>query len=92
MNISKNDFIRHYKKYMFLVGTLGQSLFYLQGIKIFCNKSACDVSFPGFLMGFIAVTSWMIYGILIKDKVVTISNIVAVIGALLVLAGILVHG
>jgi MtN3 and saliva related transmembrane protein len=81
-----------YEKYMLVMGILGQFLFYVQGVKIFTTKSASDLSIVGFLLGLIAVTSWFIYGILIKNKVLAISNAVAVIGALFVVIGILIHG
>ena len=89
---SKTRLLYFYEKYMFIVGTLGQLLFYTQGIKIFANKSASDVSLLGFSLGLISVTSWLIYGVLIKNKVLIISNAFAVIGALFVVIGILIHG
>lgn len=85
-------FVKAYSKYMLVMGILGQSLFYVQALKIFISCSAKDVSFLGFLFGFVSVTSWGLYGILIKDRVLVIANIVAMIGALLVLIGIMIHG
>ncbi len=89
---SKTISLRYYEKYMMVVGVLGQLLFYVQAIKIFTTRSAGDVSIIGFLLGFISVSSWLVYGILIKNKVLIIANAVAVIGALLVIVGILIHG
>ncbi len=77
---------------MIFIGIAGQSMFFIQGIKIFYTKSAGDVSLVGFLMGLIAVSSWLGYGVMIKDKVLIIANIFAVIGAFLVLSGIFLHG
>lgn len=88
----KSRLLNYYEKYMLVVGTLGQLLFYMQGIKIFLTQSAHDVSMVGFLLGLISVSSWLIYGILLKNKVLIISNAFAVVGALLVIAGILIHG
>jgi MtN3 and saliva related transmembrane protein len=81
-----------YEKYMMFIGIIGQLLFYLQALKIFRDRSAEDVSFPGFLLGLISVTSWLIYGVLIRDKVLVIANAFAVIGAILVLSGIMLYG
>ena len=89
---SKTRLLQYYEKYMFVVGTLGQLLFYTQGLKIFMNKSASDVSLLGFSLGLISVASWLVYGVLIKNKVLIISNTFAVIGALFVVTGILIHG
>ncbi len=89
---TKPKLLTYYEKYMFVIGILGQLLFYTQGVKIFVSRSANDVSLFGFLLGLISVTSWMIYGILIKNKVLVLSNAFAVIGALFVIIGILIHG
>ncbi len=78
-----------YERYMLAMGVIGQSAFYFQALKIYSHKSAQDVSLIGSLFAFISVTSWLIYGILLKNKVLILSNIVAVIGAGLVLAAIL---
>ena len=88
----KRKLSAYYEKYMLIVGTLGQLLFYTQGIKIFLTKSANDVSLIGFLLGLISVSSWLGYGILIKNRVLIVSNAFAVIGALFVVIGILIHG
>ena len=89
---AKSKILFYYEKYMMAVGILGQLLFYSQGIKIFMTKSADDVSIFGFLFGLIAVSSWLVYGILIKNKVIIIANVVAVIGALFVIVGVLIYG
>jgi len=77
---------------MMAMGVVGQLLFYVQGVKIFINKSAADVSLFGFMLGLISVSSWLIYGLLIKNKVLVLANAFAVVGALLVIVGILIHG
>jgi len=78
-----------YEKYMFVIGLVGQMVFYLQAFKIFSTKSAENVSLAAFLFGLISVTSWLIYGLLLKNRVLFISNLFAVIGALSVVTGIL---
>ncbi len=88
----KEKFLNYYEKYMLVIGVLGQFLFYVQGFKIFTTRSAGDVSLTGFLLGLTSVTSWLIYGIMIKNRVLIIANAFAVVGALLVVAGILIHG
>lgn len=88
----KSRLFSYYEKYMMAMGILGQAVFYIQAFKIFYNRSAQDVSLLGFSFGLLSVTSWMIYGFLIKNKVLAFANVVAVIGALLVVAGILIHG
>ncbi len=89
---TKGGFFKYYEKYMMAMGVLGQLLYYVQGVKIFMNRSATDVSLVGFSLGLISVSSWLLYGVLIKNKVLVIANLFAVAGALLVILGILIHG
>ncbi len=82
----------YYERYMLVVGVLGQLLFYVQGIKIFYSQSAKDVSILGFSLGLVSVSSWLVYGILIKNEPLIVANIFAVLGALFVISGILKYG
>jgi MtN3 and saliva related transmembrane protein len=90
--LSRSPFFVHYERYMLVIGVVGQLMFYTQGIKIFATKSANDVSLVGFLFGLLTVSSWLIYGILIKNRALIVSNAVAVAGALFVVIGILIYG
>ncbi len=81
-----------YEKYMNFIGPATNLMFYLQSYKIFTSKSAQDVSGIGFFISFIGLTSWLIYGLLLKNKPLIIANIVGVIGATLTLVGILAYG
>ncbi len=84
-------FKEYYRKYMILVGVLGQSVFYAQFYHIMTSKSAQDVSLLGFISGLISVSSWLVYGIILKDKPLVIANVVATIGALLTVGAIIVY-
>lgn len=84
----KKTFLKHYKKYMLIVGVAGQSVFYSQFVTILVHKSAQDVSLIGFSTGLIAVLSWLVYGLLIRDKVLILSNCVATLGASLTVGAI----
>ena len=85
-------FLKLYEKYMSIIGPAGGIMFYLQAYKIFKSKSAQDISGLGFLISFIGLTSWLIYGLFIKDKPLIIANVVSVIGASFTLVGILIYG
>lgn len=89
---NKKSLFSYYEKYMLVVGILGQAFFYAQGIKIFLEEQAVGVSLPAFLIAFITVTSWMVYGLLLGNRVLVISNAIAALGALFVVIGILIHG
>ena len=81
-----------YKKYMFIIGILGQFVFYSQFFAIIQNKSAKDVSLFGFTCGLVSVSSWMLYGFMIRDKPLIVANVVATVGALLTVVAILIYG
>lgn len=74
---------------MFFIGIAGQMVFYLQAYEIFSAKKAENVSLLAFLFGLLSVTSWLIYGIMIKNRPLIVANAVAVVGALAVVVGIL---
>jgi len=78
-----------YEKYMFFIGLVGQMVFYLQAFKIFSTKNAENVSLAAFLFGLVSVSSWLIYGLILKNRILVVSNLFAVIGALSVVIGIL---
>jgi MtN3 and saliva related transmembrane protein len=88
----KKKILPYFEKYMLLMGVLGQLLFYAQGLKIFMDRSAKDVSLLGFSIGLFSTSSWLLYGILIKNRVLITANIAAVLGALFVIAGIFIYG
>ena len=84
--------MNYYEKYMNIIGPITNLMFYLQAYKIFINKSADTVSGPGFLISIIGLSSWLLYGILLKNKPLIIANIFGVIGAILTFVGVLIYG
>ncbi len=82
-------FVKYYAKFMIIMGTIGQSIFYLQAYKIFIQKNASNVSLEGFIISFFSLTGWLVYGLLIHDKVLVIVNIIGVAGAVGVILAIL---
>lgn len=85
-------FHKIYEKYMMFMGVAGQLVFYLQFYKIISDQSAKDVSLPAFLFGLISVTSWLVYGVILKNRPLIIANAVAVVGAAAVVIAILIYG
>jgi MtN3 and saliva related transmembrane protein len=81
--LSRTKTLYYYAKFMIVIGIFGHSLYYLQAFKIYRQASAEDVSLEGFLIALFSLTCWLIYGVLMKDKVLIIVNIVGVIGAAL---------
>jgi MtN3 and saliva related transmembrane protein len=81
-----------FQRYMYVVGIGGNLLFYWQAFEIYSSGQARDVSLPAFLIGLWAVSSWFAYGLWLKDRVIISANVVAIIGAGLVVVGKLLYG
>lgn len=81
-----------YEKYMSFIGPATNLMFYLQAYKIFTYKSAGDFSISGFVISLIGLSSWLIYGLILKNKPLIIANVFGVIGVCLTLTGILLYG
>ncbi len=84
--------MHYYEKYMSFIGVVTNIMFYLQAYKIFAHGSAKDVSGIGFFLSFIGLSSWLIYGLLLKNKPLIIANVFGTIGALLTLIGVIMYG
>lgn len=80
-----------YEQYMFFIGIAGQLVFYLEAYEIFSAQKAENVSLTAFLFGLVSVTSWLIYGIILKNRVLICANVFAVVGALAVVTGIVLY-
>lgn len=83
---------RWFQRYMYVVGVGGNLFFYIQAWAIFSRRSANDVSLPAFCIAFFAVSSWLAYGIALRNRVLITANAVAVLGSGLVVAGRLLYG
>jgi MtN3 and saliva related transmembrane protein len=77
---------------MSLAGVFGNLMFFIQAYKIFNTKSAVSISLLAFSISIIGLTSWLIYGLLLKNKPLIIANLVGGAGASLVLIGALFYG
>jgi len=77
---------------MICVGMLGQSIYLAQAYKVFTTQSAHDLSLVAFSCGLVAACSWFVYGMLIKNVPLIISNMVGIWGGVAVIAGILLYG
>jgi uncharacterized protein with PQ loop repeat len=83
---------RWFQWYMYLVGVGGNLFFYIQSFEIFTTHSARDVSLVAFSVAFWAVASWFVYGLVLRNFVLIIANIVGMLGAASVVAGKLIYG
>lgn len=83
---------KFYERYMRFMGPFGAVMFYVQAYEIFASRSAGHVSLVGFLIGFIAMASWSLYGILIRNTNVLLGNLTGTIGSFLVILGVWLYG
>ncbi|HTM06274.1 MAG TPA: SemiSWEET family transporter [Patescibacteria group bacterium] len=81
----------YYKKYMLFIGAIGHSVFVLQTYKIFLTKSSHDVSLEGFLIYTLSVASWLLYGYLVRDKILIRVNLFGFVAAIVCIASIIVY-
>ena len=77
--------------YLLIVFNLGQSMYYIQAWKIFTVKTATGVSAFTYIIGLILLIHWWIYGFLIKDKVLILSEFVGILGCIIVLIEIYIY-
>ena len=77
--------------YMSWVVNLGQSMHYIQAWKIFTTKSAEDISLIAYIICLVLLIHWLIYGIVIKDKVIILAETLGVIGVILVIFGTVIY-
>jgi len=70
---------------------LGQSMHFIQAWKIFTTKSAEDVSIISYIICLLLVIHWLGYGIIINDRILIIAEGIGIIGAILVIVGILIY-
>jgi uncharacterized protein with PQ loop repeat len=78
-----------YAHYMVVVGSVGHFLFVLQTIKIIQTGSSQDVSLGGFVISFVSLVSWLMYGFMKKDRVLIIVNMFGAIAAFICISTIL---
>ncbi|MBP9765399.1 hypothetical protein KBD08_03625 [Candidatus Babeliales bacterium] len=89
--MQKKAWLDLYQKYMVVMGTMGQLIYYFQAYQIWTTQSCSDVSFFGFLIAFISTASWAVYGFILKNKVLAFAQTVGFIGSLWCLIMILMY-
>jgi MtN3 and saliva related transmembrane protein len=87
----KKKFLEYYQYYMYFIGFIGHLIFVFQAYKIWKTQSSKDVSVIGFISCFIAVCSWLIYGILIDNPVLKKVNTFGVVSGIVCLIMILIY-
>ena len=89
--LNKSGIKAFYAKYMIIIGTMGQVMHYIQAWKIFTTKSASDISLIAYIISFFLLLNWMIYGISISSKPLIYAEITGLVGALIVIVGVIIY-
>lgn len=84
-------FLKFYEKYMALIGPIGNLMFFIQAYKIFSTHSAESISIGGFALSMLGLSSWLFYGVLLKNRPLILANLVGTIGAVLVLVATIIY-
>lgn len=74
-----------FDRYMMVAALLASAVVYLQAAVIIQNKSSENVSMPSYIIWLIVSLSWMAYGILRTDWVISLSGVVASVGSVMAL-------
>jgi MtN3 and saliva related transmembrane protein len=83
--------MKFYEKYMSFIGPIGNLMFFIQAYKIFNTQSAVSISILAFGISGVGLSSWLIYGFLLKNRPLILANLVGVAGTSLVLVGTLIY-
>ena len=79
-------------KLVYVVGIAGPVMTLPQVTKIWLNKNAAGISLPTWITYAAASLIWTVYGVIHKDKPITISSLMFVVVNLLVVVGALIYG
>jgi uncharacterized protein with PQ loop repeat len=80
-----------FERYFLFIGTAGHLFFYLQAFKIFTSECVAGLSLPAFLVSFVAIGHWVIYGFIKRLPSIFYSNSFGLVGLILVLIGIIIY-
>jgi MtN3 and saliva related transmembrane protein len=64
---------------------------YIQAWKIYTTKSSEDISLASYIIGFVLVSHWLIYGFFKKDKLLILAETLGLIGIASVIYGIIIY-
>ena len=79
-------------KLVYIVGILGPVMTIPQVMKIWLEKNAAGISLATWIIYTLSSLVWAVYGIMHKERPITISSLMFVIVNLLVVVGALVYG
>lgn len=87
-----DKFKRFYDKFILFFGIIGPLLAIPQLVKIWIEQNAAGVSLFSWIAFLCIATSWLVYGIIHKEKPIIVSNIIWIIVDILIIIGIFIYG
>lgn len=91
MRPRKVSFRQIYELYMVFIGSAAPISAFAQAYKTFTTQSANDLSMVANIVGLVTIISWLVYGIILRNPPLIISNIFGSIGAVVVIIGIILY-
>ena len=80
---SRRVIISYYRLWMlYIITWLANIFLYIQLFTIVSDKSSKGISLPAYIIFLVSGISWFIYGFLLKDVVLLISNIIKLVGVI----------
>ena len=71
-----------YDKYMLVIGLVGKTFLVLQIATMILNESSENVSLTSYMVYFLTSLSWLVFGLLYQDIIVSVSSYIGIVGAL----------
>ncbi|MCC6572480.1 MAG: hypothetical protein IT462_01700 [Planctomycetes bacterium] len=87
----QSEFARWFKRFMFVPGVGGNFVPLIQAARVFAEHDSKAQSLEGWLVALFCLSCWLMYGVVLKDKVLIIANIVGVINVIVLCIGILMY-
>ncbi len=87
----QSEFARWFKRFMFVPGVGGNFVPLIQAMRVFAEHDSKAQSLEGWLVALFCLCCWLMYGVVLKDKVLIIANIVGVINVIILIIGIMMY-
>lgn len=80
-----------YDRYMLFIALVGKTFLILQVATVMINGSSENVSFTSYLVYFLTSLSWLVFGLLEKSTVITVSSFFGIIAALVAMNTVIIY-
>ena len=85
------NMMNQYDKYMFFVSIFSKAFLVAQITTILINKSSEDASFLSYVLYVLGSISWLIFGFMYKNTIITLSAFLGIIGGLIAMDLVIIY-